>query len=84
MHKVQKRKKIINEELSQTVNNDTRQGCPLSPLLFISALEVLVLQMKDNDIYILEDPEDSIILLLNEYGVFPDLKTNKQKNTSDR
>lgn len=40
----------VNSELSENfkIEKGTRQGCPISPLLFIMVLEVLLRQVKED------------------------------------
>ncbi|XP_033024457.1 uncharacterized protein LOC117057724 [Lacerta agilis] len=60
----QKAKLIINNALSKTFNitKGTRQGCPLSPLMFIMVLEVLANKIRDTDTIKVTE----IILVMNE------------------
>lgn len=53
IYKIQKAKIIVNEEETQEckITKGTRQGCPISPLLFILVLEVLLEEIrKDQNI----------------------------------
>lgn len=50
IYKTQKARLIINGELSEPFNisKGTRQGCPLSPLLFIMVLETYLTVLRND------------------------------------